>query len=100
MVYIEHQGGGRYLLTGELTFATAPELWSRSVELFGGGGSLLVDVDLAGITHSDSAAVALRLEWMRLAQRRGRSVAYRNVPAQLLAVAEVCGVERLLPRVG
>ncbi|CAK0768516.1 phospholipid transport system transporter-binding protein [Gammaproteobacteria bacterium] len=95
-VHIEPQGSGCYLFSGELSFATVPVAWARTEELFAGPASLVLD--LAGITRSDSAALILLLGWIRLARRRGKEIGYRNLPAQLLAVAKVSGVENLLPR--
>lgn len=86
---IDARGKNEYLLTGELTFNTVVEVWKRSAELFAGGGPLIVDC--AGITRSDSSALALFLEWNRLAQQQRRTINYRNLPPSLIAVAAVSG---------
>ena len=57
-----------------------------------------VEVDLAGVTRCDSAALALLLEWAGRAQRSGSVLRYRNLPAALLAIAAISEVEDLLPR--
>lgn len=54
-------------------------------------------VDLAGVKRVDSSAVALLLEWLREARARNRQIRYRNVPADLLSIARLCGVEALIP---
>lgn len=93
-VCIDPQGDGGYLLSGELTFTTVPDTWNHSGNLFAGVGPLVFD--FAGITRSDSAALALLLEWIRVARRQGREIHYHNLPDQLLAVADVSGMKGIL----
>ena len=51
---------------------------------------------MSGITGVDSAAVALLLEWRRLAQQRGKHLSFTNLPANLLALAELYGVADII----
>ena len=44
----------------------------------------------------DSAAVALLLEWRREAARLGKGLNFVNLPANLLALAELYGVSGLI----
>ena len=53
---------------------------------------------MAGVTRCDSAAVALLLEWVRLAESRGARIAFRSLPRALEAIASISDVEDLLPR--
>ncbi len=85
---------GEYQIKGELTFATVPTVWQSAQGLFSGEHLYF---DLAQVTRADSAALALVLEWLRLAQARGVNLRLGHVPPQLLAVAKVSGVESLLP---
>ena len=70
----------------------------RIGELAGASGA--IEIDLAGVTRCDSAAVALLLEWVRVAERRGARLAFRNLPASLAAIASISDVDQLLPRAG
>jgi len=97
-VRIEPRGGGCYLFSGDLSFATVPLAWTHTEALFNDPGPLVLD--FAGVTRSDSAALVLLLGWIRLARQRRKEIGYRNLPAQLLAVAQVSGVRDLLPREG
>lgn len=88
------QGGGRWLLTGELDFATVPGL------LDGDGRDLAEsasEVDLAGVTRADSAGLALLIAWTRARTQVGKPIRFTHVPAQLLSIARVCGLEDILP---
>ena len=92
---LEASSPGHYRLAGELNFDSVPALAGRSGELFREPGE--VRVSLADVTRADSAGLALLVDWLREARRRGRRIAFTHVPAQLLALARVSGVDELLP---
>lgn len=88
-------GEGRYALEGELRFSTVSGIDDLSKAFFTRGAD--VEIDLAGVTRCDSAALALLLEWTGRAQRGGATLRFRNLPASLLAIAAISEVEDLLP---
>lgn len=87
---------GIYLIQGELSFVTVPNFWTTSQSHFVDPPAAL-QIDLGAVTRTDSAGLALLVEWMRLARRQNRSITFRNVPQQLLNLARVSGVDQLLP---
>lgn len=91
-------GGGRFALAGELGFDTVARLLESGRRAFAPHPA--VEVDMAGVTRCDSAAVALLLEWVRIAESRGARIAFRNLPRSLHAIASISDVEELLPQVG
>jgi hypothetical protein len=46
--------------------------------------------------RSDSAGLAVLLDWLALAKRQGRAVRFMNLPAPIRAVAHISEVESLL----
>jgi phospholipid transport system transporter-binding protein len=82
-----------FRLEGDLSFDSVPQLMAVSQGLFRGEN---VEVDLAGIERADSAGVALLVHWQREAKRQGGSVCFHNAPGQMLAIAKVSGVDKLL----
>jgi phospholipid transport system transporter-binding protein len=52
-------------------------------------------IDLGGVTRADSAALALIIEWRRLATQRALTLELRGLPAQLRALAAASGLEAL-----
>lgn len=94
-VRLEPGEDGRFLLSGMLSFGTVPDLWQRSRALFDGRPQ--VRIDLGGVERSDSAGLALLVEWMREAARRGAELRFVNMPAQMLAIARVSGLDHILP---
>jgi phospholipid transport system transporter-binding protein len=53
-------------------------------------------VDCSAVTASDSAGLAVLLDWLALAKRQGRTVRFMNLPAPIRAVAHISEVEALL----
>ena len=84
-------------LTGALSFGTLPEVLEQSAA-YAAREDLpdRLTIDFSGITGIDSSAVALLLEWRRQAKARGKTLVYVNLPANLLELARLYGVEELI----
>ena len=84
-------------LTGELSFDTIPQVLEESA-LYAARTDLpdRLTIDFSGITSVDSSAVALLLDWRRMAVKRGKTLAFANLPANLLSLAELYGVAELI----
>ncbi len=87
---------GRSQLRGGLTFATARRAREEGLRKFRDCGARACEVDCSGITVSDSAGLTVLLDWLALAKRDGRSLRYVNLPADLLAIAKISEVDKLL----
>jgi phospholipid transport system transporter-binding protein len=84
-------------LTGALSFETLPTVLAQSAA-YEARPDLpeRLTIDFAGITGVDSSAVALLLEWRRQAMRKGKTLEFVNLPANLLALTRLYGVEELI----
>ena len=92
---IEHAGAD-LRLAGELDHAGVSRALVESRNwLADGQGSLRVD--LSGVSRSESAGVALLLEWLRQARRQNRKIEFLNPPAQMRSLLRFFEVESLLP---
>jgi phospholipid transport system transporter-binding protein len=87
-------GGGRFALSGALGFATAKAILAASKPLF--ADHAVLKVDFSAVTHSDSAGLALLLEWINWAKAYRREIRYFNVPPAILAIARISEVSDLL----
>ncbi len=84
---------GCLILSGVLDFATAPAVFAQS------GAWLTRDIrelDLAGVSKADSAALAMLVVWAAQVRRRGNTLSYRRVPEGLRALAKSCAVDAVL----
>jgi phospholipid transport system transporter-binding protein len=55
-----------------------------------------LQIDCEGITASDSAGLAVLIEWLAEANRRGRTITFVNIPPGIQAAARISDVESLL----
>ena len=93
---LEALGNERYRVSGVLDAVTTPKLLDESAAKFSDQSGVDIHVDLAAVTESDSAGLALVIEWLRLARQRGQRINFANLPKQLLALAHISEVEALI----
>lgn len=85
---------GRVEIVGDLTFDTVALLWSRGAEVLDGGKTVTLDLD--AVTRADSAGLALMVEWLKHARRHGARITVVNMPAQMLAIARMSKLDKVL----
>jgi phospholipid transport system transporter-binding protein len=85
--------GERWTYSGALTFSDAAAVFAatRALALPATGV-----VDLAGMDPADSSALAVLLALKRRAAAEGARVTFAAIPAGIVALASVYGVEELL----
>ena len=92
---IREAENGRLEIHGDLSFESVPQLWNRHHDAFSRPGAL--DIDLSHVERSDSAGLALLMECLREAAETGASIRFFNIPSQMLAIARVSSLDRVLP---
>lgn len=93
---LEDRGEGRFALSGEMTFETAERILKESEDPFEEHSQL--EIDLSGVTDSDSAGLALLLEWVTWANHTVREIRFAGMPERIMAIAKTTEVDRLLTR--
>lgn len=83
-----------FLVNGDLGFESVPKVLKESYRLFENGSDIVID--LAGIGRADSAGLALLLEWLDIAKKNNRSIEFKNIPEQLLAIARTSGIDHII----
>ena len=91
---IKSAENGRVEIAGDLTFDPVAALRERGAEVLGGNGD--VTLDLNAVTRADSAGLALMVEWLRQAKRKAGSLRVVNMPEQMLAIARMSKLDRVL----
>ena len=89
-------GDGKFALKGQVTFATAGQILRESELPF--EEHTLIEVDLAGVSDTDSAGLALLLEWITWANHTVREIRFTDMPEKIEAIAKVTEVDHLLKR--
>lgn len=93
---LKDRGEGRFALSGEMTFDTAERILKESEDPFEEHSQL--EIDLSGVTDSDSAGLALLLEWVTWANHTVREIRFTGMPERIMAIAKTTEVDRLLTR--
>ncbi len=89
---------GRFSALGPLTFAVARRAREAGVAALRAGGARENEIDCSGITSSDSAGMAVLLDWLSCAKRSGRSLRFTCLPEQVQGLARIADVLELLEK--
>ncbi len=89
-------GGGRFTLSGRMTFDTAGQILRDSEGPF--AEHTRIEVDLASVDETDSAGLALLLEWITWANHTVREIRFTEMPERIKAIAKTTEVEHLLKK--
>jgi ABC-type transporter Mla MlaB component len=86
-----------WCLSGEMTFVTAQTLiemlQSKLNEAFSLDGNL--SIDLSRVTHTDSAALAIIFECLRIAKQHNKKLYFTHLPKQLQEIIRISSTEFL-----
>ncbi len=89
-------GNGRFALCGDLSFDTVEGILRASEKMFDGQSN--IEVDLSGVEKTDSAGLALLLEWIAWSANSGKDIRFAEMPAKILAIAQTTEVDDFLKR--
>ena len=81
-------------VSGALTFETVPALYQDTMAWFAGEGELVID--LSRVTRTDSAGLALLIEWLRRAREANRPLRFTGMPPQVETLVRVNGLQDTL----
>jgi phospholipid transport system transporter-binding protein len=91
-LHAEHEG--RAGIAGALDFATVPDVWPELARMIGSQPQL--EVSLADVASSNSAALALLLEALQHARASGCDLRFTGLPQGLADLAGLSNVLELL----
>ena len=86
---------GRLELAGSLDFNTVSSVRGALLPHLRKNRQLVIDLE--GVDRSNSAALALLLQWIEDALDRGCRLQFVNMPDTLVDIAELHGLKGLLP---
>lgn len=89
-------GPERLIVRGPLTFATATAAWRAGQRALDACSGAVVEVDCSGIERTDSAGLAVLIEWLAWGQRHARTVKLKALPPTLVDIARISELEDLI----
>ncbi|VFM98246.1 MAG: anti-sigma-factor antagonist [Candidatus Kentron sp. G] len=86
-----------FAITGELAFSSVPNLWRKNKHLFTNTSAATreIVIDLDEVLRTDSAGLALMIEWLRRANNQNIILRFQNIPKQMLSLAKMAEVDFL-----
>jgi phospholipid transport system transporter-binding protein len=94
-IKLQRMGDGHYRLRGELDYESVPVVWRVGLDTFAADEA--IEIDLERVSRSNSAGLALLIEWQREVKKAGKTITYTNMPAQMLAIARASSLDQILP---
>ena len=88
---------GYYAIEGELNNQTVPEVSQQLMKLISSVSGKNITLDLALVSRSDSAGVALLVEAMQLTKSANLTLLFINLPQQMQDIAGLSGLMDILP---
>ena len=85
------QSPGYFTVEGNLTFASLDKQTLQSFKFL--KGIETIHIDLAKVGTTDSAGLALMIEWIRQSRMIRAQLRFKNIPDQLLALAKLSGFD-------
>lgn len=89
------RSAGRAEVRGRLVFATARHAREVGLAALRDATDALV-IDCEAVDQTDSAGLAVLLDWLAEARRAGRRLRFENLPENLLRLARISAVDGLL----
>lgn len=83
---------GVFSVSGELTFASINKDTIKSFAFLKKANPVVLD--FGQITNTDSAGLALVIEWLKYAYQNHIEVKLHNLPKQLLTLAKLSGLDK------
>ncbi len=88
----EQTAPGQIQVEGELTFSNIDKNTVKSCSFLNGAEN--VSIDMQNVTASDSAGLALVVEWIKVCEQQQIAIVFHNIPAQLHALAKLTGFDQ------
>lgn len=82
------------VLSGNLDFTNVMRVFEKGLAQFNTAPNLVFN--FAGLKTSNSAGVALMIEWVRCAKQRNKAIKFQSVSPELLSIAKAAGLDKLL----
>ena len=91
-------GEGRFTAEGPLVFGSARAARQLGLDALTHASERRLEMDCQGVTATDSAGLAVLLDWLAVARSMGHSLRYLHLPAGLIALARISEVNEMLER--
>ena len=92
LLQISEVAPAQFTVEGDLSFACIDEQ-AMAASFTAIRGSDVISIDLAKVRMTDSAGLALMIEWIKHSRANQTRLIFKNIPAQLIALAKLSGFD-------
>jgi len=89
---LTEQSPGNFSVAGSLTFSAIDKNTLKSLKFLKGIDRICID--LAKVEATDSAGLALMIEWIKISRLNRVRLRFQNIPEQILALAKLSGFDK------
>lgn len=82
------------LVSGELSFANVMSVYEKSLSYLLSSGEL--NFNFSQVKSSDSAGLALILEWNKFAKLNNKAIRFSNIPPHLISLAKAADIDEVI----
>jgi len=86
------ENNGHFVIDGDLTFATIDKQTLKSFSFLKAAKE--ITIDLSRVSNTDSAGLALMIEWIKYSRQNRTQLNFKNIPEQLLNLAKLSGFDQ------
>lgn len=86
------ENNGHFVIDGDLTFATIDKQTLKSFSFLKAAKE--ITIDLSRVSNTDSAGLALMIEWIKYSRHNRTQLSFKNIPEQLLNLAKLSGFDQ------
>ena len=86
------QGAGQFVVDGDLTFASIDKKTVKSFDFL--NTNKFITIDLGRVACTDSAGLALMIEWIKYTRQHKTQLRFKNIPEQLRNLAKLSGFDQ------
>jgi len=90
---IIERGTGYFIINGDLTFSNIDKNTLQALPLSTSIRAITLDLNQVGLT--DSAGLALMIEWIKYARKKRIQTVLKNIPEQLHNIAKLSGLDKI-----
>ncbi len=91
---ITENRAGQFSVKGNLTFATIDQDILKSFGFL--NSAKIISIDFNQVNTTDSAGLALMIEWLKYSKKHAIELHFKNIPQQLRALAKLSGFDQNL----
>ena len=86
-------GEGQFIIEGDLTFASIDKKTLNLCPITHTTSKKII-IDLSAVSSTDSAGLALMIEWLKQSRQRHIQLHFKNIPQQLQHLAQLSGFDK------